>query len=253
MQSSMNHREESGDFVLGKGPQVCHARRRVLQAASQQSPLLLRGEAGTGKTFLARQLHQHGPRGSAPFVPIRGETLSSAWVESQLFGHARGALPGTLGSSLGAARSADGGVLFIEEVVELPLPAQIKLLHLLQHQEVTPLGEETAETVDVQVICATTHDLESEVAGGSFFEALHRELQLFAVDIPSLRDRAEDIPALIDFLAAKFARKYQRTAWRPRPEVLQEFCNYDWPGNIRQLASVIEQGCVLDAAPAVPS
>lgn len=253
MQSSMNEHDGRDDVVLGDSPQVRDARRRVLQAAADQIPLLLRGEAGTGKQLLARHLHQHGPRSSAPFVPIRCETLSSTSAEGQLFGHAAGAIAGASGRSLGAVRSADGGVLFFDEVAQIPFAVQAKLLHLLQHQEVTPLGEEGAETVDVQVICATTYDLQAEVAGGSFCQALYRELQLFAVDVPPLRDRAEDIPALVEFFADKFARKYQRTAWSPQPEVIQEFCDYDWPGNVRQLASVIEQACVIDAAPAVPS
>lgn len=253
MQSSMDQRDGRDDFVLGDSPQVRAARHHVLQAAADQCPLLLRGEAGTGKHLLARHLHQHGPRSSAPFVPIRCETLCSASAEGQLFGHAAGAIPGASGRSLGAVRSADGGVLFLDEVAQTSLAVQFKLLHLLQHQQATPLGEDSAETVDVQVIFATTYDLEAEVAGGSFCDALYRELQPLAVDVPSLRDRAEDIPALVEFFADKFASKYQRTVWTPQPEVMQEFCDYNWPGNVRQLAGVIEQACVLDAAPAVPS
>jgi DNA-binding NtrC family response regulator len=253
MQSFMNESNGRDEFTLGDSPQVRDARRRVLQAAADQCPLLLVGEAGTGRQLLARLLHQRGPRSSAPFVPIRCETLFSASAEGQLFGHAAGTIPGTSGRSLGAVRSADGGVLFFDEVGETPLDLQSKLLHLLLHQEVTPLGETGAETVDVQMICATTHDLEAEVVAGTFCEALYRELQESVVDVPSLRDRAEDIPALVEFYADKFARKYQRTVWTPPPEIVQEFCNYDWPGNVRQLAGVIEEACVFDAAPAVPS
>ena len=253
MQSSMNDSNARDEFTLGDSPQFRDARRRVLRAAADQCPLLLCGEAGTGRQLLARQLHQHGPRSSAPFVPVRCETLSSASAEGQLFGHAAGAIPGASGSSLGAVRSADGGVLFFDEVAEISLAVQSTLLHLLLHREVTPLGEPNAERVDVQVIFATTCDLEAEVAGGSFCEAFYRELKMFVVDVPSLRDRVEDIPALVEFYADKFARKYQRTVWTPPPEVVQEFCDYDWPGNVRQLAGVIEEACVLDAAPAVPN
>src|SRR5690606_13711310 len=156
-------------------------------------------------------------------------------------GHERGAFTGAAGSSLGVFRAAEGGVVFLDEVGEMPLELQPKLLRVLQQREVTPVGASRPVKVDVQVVVATNRDLEAEVAAGRFREALYYRLNRVELKAPALRDRTEDLPECIDFFSRRFAEQYQRPVWRPDGELLRSFCEYRWPGNIRQLAHTIEQ------------
>ena len=169
-----------------------------------------------------------------------------------MFGHERGAFTGAAGSSLGVFRAAHGGVVFLDEIGEMPLDLQPKLLRVLQEREVTPVGASRPVKIDVQVIAATNRDLETEVAQGRFREDLYYRLNMVELRVPPLRQRTEDIPELINFFSNRFARRYDRPVWRPEAESLQRFCEYQWPGNIRQLAQVIEQSYVLDCAPSLP-
>jgi DNA-binding NtrC family response regulator len=174
-------------------------------------------------------------------------------AESQLFGHEKGAFTGALGSSLGIFRAAEGGVVFLDEVGEMPLELQPKLLRVLQQREVAPVGAAHPVPVDVQVLAATNRDLEVEVAAGRFREDLYYRLNMVELRMPALRERIEDIPELIEFFSRRYAAKYQRPLWQPDPETLRDFCEFDWPGNVRQLSHVIEQSYVLDSAPYLPN
>src|SRR5207253_1974921 len=156
------------------------------------------------------------------------------------------AFTGALGASLGVFRAANGGVAFLDEIGEMPLELQPKLLRVLQQREVTPVGASHPVPINVQVLAATNRDLESEVSAGRFREDLFYRLNMVELRVPPLRQRVDDIPELIEFFTGRFAKKYRRPLWRPDAETLRDFCEFDWPGNIRQLSHVIEQSYVLD-------
>jgi len=241
------------DWVIGTNAAVRRIAQHANRAAEVQCPVLICGETGTGKELLARRLHQTGPRASKPFVPVNCAALTATLAESQLFGHEKGAFTGALGAALGVFRAGNGGVVFLDEIGEMPLELQPKLLRVLQEHEVTPVGSSTPLRVDVQVIAATNRNLETEVAEGRFREDLYYRLNMVELQVPPLRKRIEDIPQFVDFFTNRFAQRYQRPLWRPSADELQVFCEYSWPGNVRQLSHVIEQGYVLGTTPCVPS
>jgi DNA-binding NtrC family response regulator len=243
---------EPDSWVLGSNPKVSRIARHVERAADVGCTVLVTGETGTGKEVWARLLHQLGPRRDKPFVPVNCAALTATLAESQLFGHEKGAFTGAAGRSLGVFRAAAGGVVFLDEVGEMPLDLQPKLLRVLQQNEVTPVGSSIPQQIDIQIIAATNRELDSEVTEGRFREDLFYRLNMVELRVPPLRNRIEDIPTFIDFFAEKFSAKYQRPRWQPTAERLREFCEYHWPGNIRQLGHIIEQSYVLDCEPRLP-
>lgn len=244
---------EEGAWVLGESAGVRQIARHAERAAEVQCTVLVTGETGTGKEVWARALHELGPRANRPFVPVNCAALTPTLAESQLFGHEKGAFTGASGPSLGVFRAAEGGVVFLDEVGEMPLELQPKLLRVLQEGEVTPVGSARPLKLDVQVVAATNRDLELEVAEGRFREDLYYRLNMVELRVPALRQRVEDIPRFLEFFAERFAAKYNRPRWTPSPERLAEFCEYAWPGNLRQLSHVIEQAYVLDWEPSLPN
>jgi DNA-binding NtrC family response regulator len=214
--------------------------------------VLICGETGTGKELWARLLHRSGPRRNKAFVPVNCAALTETLAESQLFGHEKGAFTGANGRSLGIFRAAQGGVVFLDEIGEMPETLQAKLLRVLQQREVLPVGATEPVPIDVQVVAATNRNLEDEVEKGRFREDLYYRLNMIELRIPALRERTEDIPLFIDFFARRFADRYRLPEWRPEPNVLAEFCRFPWPGNVRQLEHVIEQGYVLQTDPMLP-
>jgi transcriptional regulator with GAF, ATPase, and Fis domain len=186
-------------------------------------------------------------------VPVNCAALTTTLAESQLFGHERGAFTGALGNSLGVFRAAEGGIAFLDEIGEMPLELQPKLLRVLQQREVTPVGASHPEPISVQVIAATNRDLGAEVLAGRFREDLFYRLNMVELHVPPLRQRLDDIAELIEFFSAQCAAKYQKPVWRPDPETLRDFCEFDWPGNVRQLSHVIEQAYVLESKPRLPT
>lgn len=240
-------------WVLGESPRIRQIARHAEKAAEVQCTVLVTGETGTGKELWAGALHRLSPRGNGPFVPVNCAALTATLAESQLFGHEKGAFTGAAGKSLGVFRAAEGGVVFLDEVGEMPLELQPKLLRVLQQSEVTPVGSSQPVPINVQVVAATNRDLEQEVAEGRFREDLYYRLNMVELKVPPLRQRAEDIPRFVQFFSERFSAKYQRDLWRPSQDRLQEFCEYSWPGNLRQLSHVIEQGYVLDCEPSLPS
>jgi DNA-binding NtrC family response regulator len=239
-------------WVLGRNAAARKAARHIERAAEVECTVLISGETGTGKEIWAKELHRLGTRCERPFIPVNCAALTITLAESQLFGHEKGAFTGAAGKSLGVFRAAEGGVVFLDEVGEMPLELQPKLLRVLQQREVTPVGAAHPLPVDVQIVAATNRNLEGEVQSGRFREDLFYRLNMVEVRLPALRERAEDIPELIEFFSARFAAQYQRPAWRPDGEALRRFCEFGWPGNIRQLSHVIEQSYVLDCAPSLP-
>jgi DNA-binding NtrC family response regulator len=244
--------DDPDSWVLGTNPKVNRIARHVERAADVECPVLVSGETGTGKELWARLLHRLGPRRDKPFVPVNCAALTATLAESQLFGHEKGAFTGAAGRSLGVFRAADGGIVFLDEVGEMPLELQPKLLRVLQQQEVTPVGSSMPVVLNVQVVAATNRDLEVEVAEGRFREDLYYRLNMVEFNVPPLRNRVDDIPQFVEYFSRKFAARYQRPLWTPSGDTLRQFCDYRWPGNIRQLANVIEQAYVLDCEPRLP-
>jgi DNA-binding NtrC family response regulator len=244
--------EDPDSWILGTNPKVNRIARHVERAADVECTVLVSGETGTGKELWARLMHRLGPRREKPFVPVNCAALTATLAESQLFGHEKGAFTGAAGRSLGVFRAAEGGIVFLDEVGEMPLELQPKLLRVLQQYEVTPVGSSMPVHVDVQVIAATNRDLEVEVAEGRFREDLYYRLNMVEFNVPPLRHRVDDIPQFVEYFSRKFAARYQRPLWRPTSETLRQFCEYRWPGNIRQLANIIEQAYVLDCEPQLP-
>lgn len=241
------------DWVLGRSPAIRRIAQHAERVADVQCTVLISGETGTGKELWASLIHRLGPRSTAPFVPVNCAALTVSLAESQLFGHERGAFTGAAGSSLGVFRAAQGGVVFLDEVGEMPLELQPKLLRVLQQREVTPVGASHPVKVDAQVVVATNRDLEVEVAEGRFREDLYYRLNMVELKVPPLRDRLEDLPEFVEHFSRQFSQQYDRRYWHPDSDTLGRFAAYGWPGNVRQLAHVIEQSYVLDCAPELPN
>ncbi len=241
------------DWVQGRNPGVRRVWQHVLRASEAECTVLISGETGTGKEVWAHLLHRNGPRSQRPFVPVNCAALTNTLAESQLFGHERGAFTGATGAALGVFRSADGGIAFLDEIGEMPAELQPKLLRVLQQRELTPVGASEPVPINVQIIAATNRDLEAEVAAGRFREDLFYRLNMVELRVPSLRQRIEDIPELIEFFSTRMAARYNRPVWRPDPDTLRDLCEYEWPGNIRQLSHVVEQSYVLDSQPSLPT
>ena len=241
------------DWVLGSNTSVRRIARHAERAAEVECTVLVSGETGTGKELWARMIHSNGPRASKPFIPVNCAALTVSLAESQLFGHEKGSFTGAAGRSLGVFRAAEGGVVFLDEVGEMPLELQPKLLRVLQQREVTPVGASHPEIVNVQIVAATNRNLEEEVEEGRFREDLFYRLNMVELKVPALRERVEDVPEFVNFFSQRFARQYDRPLWRADEDTLREFCEFSWPGNVRQLSHVIEQAYVLDCTPCLPN
>jgi len=250
---SAPQRMKAAPWFLGQGDRADELYHRAQRAALRECPLLISGETGSGKEVWANLTHQLGPRAARPFVPVNCAALTLSLAESQLFGHRQGAFTGATGSALGVFRAAEGGIVFLDEIGEMPLELQPKLLRVLQEQEVTPVGASTPVSVDVQVIAATNLDLKTEVAKGRFREDLFFRLNLLELKLPSLRERFDELAGFVDFFSRRYANVYGRPIWRADAETLDQFRGYHWPGNFRELAHVIEQSYVLDCAPTLPT
>lgn len=216
------------------------------RVATFECPVLITGETGCGKEEVARAIHAASSRRDGPFVSINCGGLVAGLAESHFFGHEKGAYTGAVGSSLGGFRAANGGIVFLDEIGEMPLELQPKLLQVLQRLEVTPVGSTRAYPIDVQVIAATNRDLEVQQDKGLFREDLLYRINTIHISIPPLRARVADIPAFIEHFSAHFARKYNRPQWRPDPALLERMVGHSWPGNVRQLAQVIQRLYVFE-------
>jgi DNA-binding NtrC family response regulator len=244
--------EDPASLIIGQDAAVTRVAHHAQRAAQVECTVLITGETGTGKEVWARLLHRLSPRAGEAFIPVNCAALTPTLAESQLFGHERGAFTGADGASLGVFRAGHKGVVFLDEVGDMPLELQPKLLRVLQEGEVTPVGSPHPVRIDVQVIAATNRNLEKEVAEGRFREDLYYRLNLVELRMPPLRDRPSDIPRFVEYFSRKFAARYGQPEWKPDPEVMRDFCEYRWPGNIRQLSYVIEQSYVLQCEPSLP-
>jgi NtrC-family two-component system response regulator AlgB len=228
---------------------------RVLEtatkAAGSEASILLRGESGTGKGVLARVIHSRSPRAAGPFVTVHCPSLSPELLESELFGHARGAFTGAVRDTLGKVAAATSGTLFLDEIGELPAALQTKLLRLLQEKRYERVGETLTRAADVRIIAATNRNLEADVQGGRFREDLFYRLNVIDITMPPLRERRGDILPLAEHLLRFFARQTGKSLTGFTDEAKEAILRHPWPGNIRELRNAIERGCILTAGPCV--
>ncbi|ATB45665.1 sigma-54-dependent transcriptional regulator [Corallococcus macrosporus] len=217
----------------------------VLKVAQSDATVLVRGESGTGKELVARMLHQRSPRRDGPFVVVHCAALAETLLESELFGHERGAFTGAVKRKLGRFELADGGTLFLDEIGEVPASVQTKLLRVLQEKEIQRVGGEDTLKVDVRVVSATHRDLQAEVKAGRFREDLYYRLHIVPLTLPPLRERPEDIPVLARHFVAKHAVRVNRRVTGLDDSALRALARHAWPGNVRELENVIEQALVF--------
>jgi sigma-54 specific flagellar transcriptional regulator A len=230
--------------MIGQSHAMRELRSLVRTMAASSSTVLISGESGTGKELVAQALHTEGPRRDGPFVPVNCGAIPRDLLESELFGHRRGAFTGALGDRVGRFELAHGGTLFLDEIGDLPLELQVKLLRVLQERRIEPLGGSRSVPIDVRVVAATHRDLESEVAAGQFRQDLYYRLNVLPVRTCALRERLEDLPELIAFLAARFAAPSAMPV-RIAPDLMEAFRAYHWPGNIRELSNLIDRFSTL--------
>jgi len=218
--------------------------RDVDKVAPTPIPVLILGESGTGKELLAREIHERSPRGRGPFVAVNCAAIPKGLIESELFGHEKGAFTGAHRNRKGTIEMAEGGTLFLDEIGDLDLDTQVKLLRFLQEREVTHVGGDRGRVVDVRVLVATNRDLKADVASGRFREDLFFRISVVMLVLPPLRERRDDVPALVEHFVSKWNTELHRTV-QPSPEFVRCALAYDWPGNVRELENAIERAIVL--------
>lgn len=234
--------------IVTRDPGMLAVLRTVAQVAETDAAVLIRGETGTGKELIARALHVNSPRRHRPCVTLHTTALAGTILESELFGHRKGAFTGADRDRTGRVAAADGGTLFLDEVAEIPLDVQAKLLRFLQFGEIQRVGSDRVEKVDVRVLAATHQDLPALVESGRLRRDLYYRLKVIEITLPPLRERTGDIPLLADhFLRRRWRRPGERPRWTPRAE--QALHDYTYPGNVRELAHAVERACVLATGP----
>ncbi len=240
---------EGGPFVVGESPVMQQVLKTCDAAARGDSVVLLHGETGTGKQYLAHYIHSQSARAQAPFVYVNCATLSETLLESDLFGHERGAFTGAHRRKHGRVELAHGGTLFLDEIAEMPPGVQAKLLHFIEYGEYQRLGGTETLKADVRLICATNRDLHDEVQNGRFREDLYYRVQVVEIRVPPLRERPEDIDVYLDFFLDRLSRDVKKRRPRLSPGLREKLRTYPWPGNIRELRNAVERAVILSDRP----
>lgn len=235
----------SSDKFIGTSAAFISIVETIGAIASRRCSVVITGETGTGKEMVARELHRNSDRAGSVFIPVDCTTLTGQLFESQLFGHTKGAFTGAVDNTLGFFRAAHGGTIFLDEISELPLDLQAKLLRVLQENSVTPLGSTKSYLVDARVLCATNRNLREMVRQGTFRADLYYRLNVVTVEIPPLRQRKEDIMILAEYFLQRQSQFYNEPAKTLSSDAKRLLTNYAWPGNIRELANAIERAYVL--------
>jgi two-component system NtrC family response regulator len=231
--------------IIGESGRMIEVLSLVRRVAPSEATVLIRGESGTGKELIAKAIHYAGPRASAPLIRVNCAALPETLLESELFGHEKGAFTGAVAARKGRFESADGGTLFLDEIGDLSLPLQAKLLRVLQEREFERLGSSKPIRVDVRIIAATHRNLEALVKAGQFREDLYYRLNVVTVVLPPLRERREDLPLLMDHFLRVFAEKNRKAIRGLTSEAREALLRYDYPGNVRELENIIERAVVL--------
>jgi two-component system response regulator GlrR len=239
--------------IITRSPRMEDLLRQAKLVADSDASVLIFGESGTGKELLARAIHRASRRHDQPFVAVNCGAIPSDLLESELFGHARGAFTGAIQAHKGLFQAADGGTLFLDEIGDMPLPLQVKLLRVLQEGEVRPVGSTQAIPVDVRVISATHRDLDSQREQGLFREDLFYRLNVVSLKLPSLAERREDIPLLAAHILQRLGERYRKPASTLAPDAMALLVAAPWPGNVRQLLNLLEQAVALTTTPLIPA
>jgi formate hydrogenlyase transcriptional activator len=241
--------EHNFEEIVGNSPALLEVLRKVEQVAPTDSTVLICGETGTGKELIARAIHDLSARKDRPLVKVDCSAISAGLVESELFGHVKGAFTGALERHIGRFELADGGTIFLDEIGELPPETQVKLLRVLQEREFDPVGSTRPVRVDVRVITATNRDLEKSIQTGRFRSDLFYRLNVFPLQVPPLRERRPDIPQLVSFWLSRFSKKFGKKVDTISQETMERLMNYPWPGNVRELQNVIARAVILSPGP----
>jgi len=247
LEAALENQARGGDLI-GSTRKMQDVMRLVGTVAQSTSTVLVRGESGTGKELVARAIHQGSHRAHKPFLGVNCSAIPATLIDSELFGHVKGAFTGASSNRDGLFAAADGGTLFLDEVGDLPLATQVRLLRVLQEGEVKPVGSNDVRSIDVRVIAATNVDLAAAISAGTFREDLYYRLCVIEVQLPPLRERREDIPLLATFFLRKLARKNGRSTPSIDPSAMRLLCAAPWPGNVRELENAIERAMVLSRA-----
>ena len=232
---------ETESDILGFCPAMTEVYKAIGRVAAQNVPVLITGESGTGKELAARAIYQHGPRAQAPFLTLNCAAIPEQLLESELFGHEKGAFTGADRRRIGKFEQCHGGTLFLDEIGDMPLALQAKILRLLQEQTFERVGGSETISTDVRLIAATHHDLKARSAKGKFRPDLYYRLAVFSIHLPPLRERGEDLPLLVQHYVRRFSRELGRDVQQVAPEALARLRAYSWPGNVRELQSVLKQ------------
>ena len=238
----------TGRELLGSSPAMREVKEMLGLVAANDTSVLIEGESGTGKELAAAAIHRGSPRSRGPFIPVNCAAIPADLLESEFFGHVRGAFSGAVADALGLFRSADGGTMFLDEVGELPLSLQTKLLRVLQDRKVRPVGSAKTFQVDVRLIAATNRRLDEAVRDGHFRQDLFYRLNVVRIELPPLRERKSDLPSLVHHCLQRLNTRYGREVQGVDPEVMTAFRAYDFPGNVRELENLIERAYALGAA-----
>jgi len=236
------------DNIIGASPAMEKLKHTIRTVASTQSTVLIYGESGTGKELVARAVHTCSPRATEPFVSINCGAFPETLLESELFGYVKGAFTGANQNKRGLFEVADGGTIFLDEIGEMSLTMQVKLLRVLQERCVRPVGGTDEIAIDVRVIAATNRDLEQQVTESTFREDLYYRLNVIPITVPPLRQRREDLPLLVNHFLRKYVPAARKSIVRVSPDSLAALANYEWPGNVRQLENTIERAVALETA-----
>jgi len=230
--------------LVGTSRAIQHVRQMMQQVADTDASVLILGESGTGKEVVARNLHYHSKRRDAPFVPVNCGAIPAELLESELFGHEKGAFTGAITSRAGRFELANGGTLFLDEIGDMPLPMQVKLLRVLQERTFERVGSNKTQSADVRIIAATHKNLESMIEVGAFREDLYYRLNVFPIEMAPLRERVEDIPLLMNELISRMEHE-KRGSIRFNSAAIMSLCRHGWPGNVRELANLVERMAIM--------
>lgn len=231
--------------LLGQTSVINSLRKKVTKLSRSQAPVYISGESGSGKEVVARLIHANGPRGSYPFIPVNCGAIPSELMESEFFGHVKGSFTGALEDKLGLFEAAQGGSLFLDEVADLPLPMQVKLLRAIQEKAVRKVGSNSEVAIDVRILSATHKDLAKEVDAERFRSDLYYRINVIELRVPPLRERREDIPLLVDAALSKLAKEWQMEKPKLSEEAKKVLSQYDFPGNVRELENTLERAYTL--------